>query len=78
MYGVWIYEFADRVWKFWTQTVIVYIKLFAFDLLENIGTQAIFMVAALWITMSFLQIALFKRENCLASDVCRQLKRKEL
>jgi hypothetical protein len=52
--------------------------MFAFELPENIGSQAIFTFAAVWITMTVFQNAFFKRENRLACDVSRSFKRKQL
>jgi hypothetical protein len=56
----------------------VHVKLFAFELPENIRSQAIFTFAAVWVTIGFFQNALYKRENRLASDVSGQRKCDEL
>ncbi len=44
----------------------------------RIGSQSHFTFAAVWITTSFFRNAFLKRKNCVASDVFRQLKHKQL
>jgi hypothetical protein len=39
-----------------------HVKLFAFELPGNIGRQAIFMCAAVWVTMIFFQNAIFNQQ----------------
>ena len=75
---------------FWSclRLCVHFIKLFAFECISwsclrlkcrgKIGSRSVFTFAAVRICMRFLLNALFKRENCLASDISRQLKRRQL